>query len=173
LSGHHYGPESLAKLERAHPDLRKVMLRVGPRFPSTILEAARSVEQQRRNVEKGVSKTMDSKHILGERRDLSDAVDAAPDPLRWPQVKKLMARIEEVAGKLGSESKTELLALVGEAVKEHGRWYYHGGYVSGVADEMYERGEISVPLRWGGDWNGNRQVDDQSFDDLPHHERRT
>lgn len=46
------------------------------------------------------------------------------------------------------------------------------GYVSGcimqIANEMYESGEISHRLRWGGDWNGNNRTRDERFLDLPH-----
>ena len=30
--------------------------------------------------------------------------------------------------------------------------------------------DLGVPLRWGGDWNGNWDHTDQSFHDLPHFE---
>lgn len=44
------------------------------------------------------------------------------------------------------------------------RFYHFAGYVFRVADTL------AIPLRWGGDWNGNRQFADQSFFDLPHFE---
>jgi peptidoglycan L-alanyl-D-glutamate endopeptidase CwlK len=163
VADHHYSQKSLGKLATAHPDLQELFeKRIGPRFPNTILEGVRSMEQQRKNVEKGVSKTMDSKHV----RLPSEAVDAAPDPLEWPQIGKLLARIESVAGSLAKPERDEIMALVGEYTKSVARWYYFGGYVVGTADE------VGIPVRWGGDWNGNRSIDDQSFDDLPHFELR-
>lgn len=39
-----------------------------------------------------------------------------------------------------------------------------GGYVLGVAARM------ALPLRWGGDWDGDWTLTDQSFIDLPHFE---
>ena len=39
-----------------------------------------------------------------------------------------------------------------------------GGFVMGVA------ASLGITLRWGGDWNGNRIFNDQSFIDLPHFE---
>lgn len=166
MSDHHYSQKSLDRLGRAHPDLRKLFMRVGPRFPNAILETDRSVEQQRRNVEKGVSKTMDSKHIVGEKRELADAVDAAPDPLEWPDVAKVQRRITEMLGRhLSGEQQVELTALIEKYAKDLGRWYYFGGYVCGVADEL------GIAVRWGGDWDGDREIRDQSFNDLPHVER--
>lgn len=38
------------------------------------------------------------------------------------------------------------------------------GFVMGIAKSM------GIDLRWGGDWNQNTQVKDNSFDDLPHFE---
>lgn len=46
------------------------------------------------------------------------------------------------------------------------RFLYFGGYVLGVAMQM------EIPLAWGGDWNGNRDLTDQTFDDLAHFEIR-
>ena len=147
--------------------LGRLMKRVGESFPNTILEGERSEEQQRRNVEKGVSKTMKSKHLTGPNvREKSEAVDAAPDPLEWPQAGKLRKRIESVSGELTDDQEAEIMALVGEYVKDVARWYYFGGFVLGTAKEM------DIAIRWGGDWNGDRDIDDQSFDDLPHFEVR-
>ena len=38
------------------------------------------------------------------------------------------------------------------------------GFVLGVANQM------GIPIRWGGDWNQNWEVDDNQFDDFPHFE---
>lgn len=167
---HHYGAKSLDRLADAHEQLRRLFLRVGPRFPNTILETKRSLEQQKANVAKGVSKTMDSRHLDEPH---ANAVDAAPDPLEWPSIAKVRGSLQELVTELSENPSfgagggvEELLKLVDEYALDLARWYYFGGYVCGVADE------IGVPIRWGGDWNGNRKVDDQSFHDLPHFERR-
>jgi peptidoglycan LD-endopeptidase CwlK len=52
----------------------------------------------------------------------------------------------------------------------HIRWndkesfYHFGGYVKGVASQM------GIKIRWGGDWDGDNDLHDQSFMDLPHFE---
>ena len=46
------------------------------------------------------------------------------------------------------------------------RFRRFGEYVLGVADGM------GVSLRWGGDWDGDTDVTDQSFNDLVHFELR-
>lgn len=45
------------------------------------------------------------------------------------------------------------------------RFYNFAGFVLGVAAEM------GIPIRWGGDWDGDEDLDDQSFNDLVHFER--
>ena len=44
------------------------------------------------------------------------------------------------------------------------RFYYFAGFVKSVAISL------GVDLRWGGDWDGDTEVDDQRFNDLPHFE---
>jgi peptidoglycan L-alanyl-D-glutamate endopeptidase CwlK len=44
------------------------------------------------------------------------------------------------------------------------RFHLFAGFVLGVAHRM------DIPLRWGGDWNQNFEVDDNKFDDFPHFE---
>ena len=52
----------------------------------------------------------------------------------------------------------------------HIRWedreafYCFGGFVLGVAAEM------GLTIRWGGDWDRDEYLHDQSFFDLPHFE---
>ena len=47
------------------------------------------------------------------------------------------------------------------------RFVHFGLYVLDVAKEM------SVEIRWGGDWDGDGDRTDQTFDDLVHFELRT
>ena len=44
------------------------------------------------------------------------------------------------------------------------RMTYFAGYVKGIALIL------GIPIRWGGDWNGNNDLKDNNFDDLPHFE---
>lgn len=44
------------------------------------------------------------------------------------------------------------------------RFYYFGGFVKGIAEKM------NIPLRWGGDWDNDTNVKDQTFMDYPHFE---
>lgn len=44
------------------------------------------------------------------------------------------------------------------------RFYHFAGYVLGIADKL------GVTMRWGGDWDSDRDLNDQSFMDLVHFE---
>lgn len=43
-------------------------------------------------------------------------------------------------------------------------FYYLGGYVKALAKS------IGIPIRWGGDWDGDHNFKDQTFNDLVHYE---
>lgn len=46
---------------------------------------------------------------------------------------------------------------------------YIAGVIQSCAKELFEKGEVSHVIRWGGNWNSNGVIDyDQSFDDYPH-----
>ena len=44
------------------------------------------------------------------------------------------------------------------------RFTYFAGYVMGIAAKM------GIKLRWGGDWDRDHNLKENSFDDLPHFE---
>jgi len=50
------------------------------------------------------------------------------------------------------------------------RFYYFGGFVLGVAKKLKEEGKMTHGIRWGGDWDGDNIIDDQTFMDLVHFE---
>ena len=73
------GNKSLQKLKGVHPDLVAVVKRAIEITEQDflVLEGLRSYERQRELVNKGKSKTMNSRHLTGH------AVDIAPYPLSW------------------------------------------------------------------------------------------
>jgi peptidoglycan L-alanyl-D-glutamate endopeptidase CwlK len=44
------------------------------------------------------------------------------------------------------------------------RFYFFAGYVKRTAEDL------GIKVRWGGDWDGDTEVSDQKFMDLPHWE---
>ena len=54
--------------------------------------------------------------------------------------------------------------------EDEGRFYMFAGWVMCVAMRLFEEGQITHTLRWGGDWNRNWYTTDQSFFDGVHFE---
>ena len=50
------------------------------------------------------------------------------------------------------------------------RMYYFAGYVRAIAEILKAEGKIKHSIRWGGDWDSDTKVNDQTFHDLPHFE---
>jgi hypothetical protein len=48
--------------------------------------------------------------------------------------------------------------------------YHFVGFVQGVASKLYDQGLILHKLRSGADWNDNKNIKDQTFNDLMHFE---
>lgn len=44
------------------------------------------------------------------------------------------------------------------------RFYAFGGFVIATATQL------GIKIRWGGDWDSDRDLNDQNFNDLPHFE---
>ena len=47
---------------------------------------------------------------------------------------------------------------------DRNRFYHFVGYVKGIADHL------GIPIRCGADWDGDHDLKDQTFFDLPHFE---
>lgn len=137
-----FSAASKQKLERVHPELRRLFDTAVKFYDCQILQGERTVEQQRANVESGVSETMDSKHLIANGREYVEAVDVAPYPVIWPNKNHPGYN------------------------KELSRFYHFGGFIEGLAKGM------KIPLRWGGDWDSDHDFADQTFDDLVHFELR-
>lgn len=53
---------------------------------------------------------------------------------------------------------------------DHKRFAVMAGRLFQIADYLYDSGEITHKLRWGGDWDKDGSTTDQTFNDLPHFE---
>lgn len=176
-----WGARSRREAETVHPDTRKVAVRVDGYWSSTVLQGERQAAEQQENVDKGVSSTLESRHLLEYSEDPDegvDAIDVAPDPLRWPKLKERMREIDKMLEALAKDGLTAddrgaLLGNVKKLMAEHGRdvgrWYAFAGFFHGVSEEMYRNGEIDRRLVHGYDWDGDHDFEDQRLHDLPHH----
>lgn len=50
------------------------------------------------------------------------------------------------------------------------RFYWFGGYVMGIAQKLLDEGKMTHKVRYGGDWNQDKEITDNKFDDLVHFE---
>ncbi len=50
------------------------------------------------------------------------------------------------------------------------RFYWFAGYVLGIAERMKAEGKMTYSVRWGGDWDCDKDFTDQTFNDLVHFE---
>lgn len=176
-----WGVRSRGKAATVHSDARLVAERVDGYWSCTVLDGRRDAAQQRENVAGGFSSTLESKHLPEYSEDADngvDAIDLAPDPLRWPQLAARMLQIDEMIEALAKDGLTfdDRQALLGNVKKlmasharDVGRWYAFAGFVHGVGEEMYRHGEVKRRLVHGYDWDGDHDLEDQRLHDLPHH----
>lgn len=73
-------PRSEQHLAEVHPDLVRVVRAAAARTPATLLvyEGARTIEEQRAALARGVTKTLNSRHIPSGSPPVSHAVDMGP-----------------------------------------------------------------------------------------------
>ena len=126
-----------------------------PRFGPISRESLGTCHPDLQRVFEEVIKTFDCKVIEGFRnkKDQNAAFNAGRSKILWPN---------------GNHNKTPSTAadVVPYPIdwNDKERFYFFGGYVLGVAQS------VGISLRWGGDWDSDTQLHDQSFFDLPHFE---
>lgn len=140
----HFGRASMHHLRTVSEPLRRLFEKVVETYDCSITQGHRGETAQDHAVKMGRSKVSwpNGRH----NRYPSEAVDVAPYPIDYggPLIQN------------GQLVKANLNALL--------RFYHFAGYVQGVAKQM------GVPIRWGGDWDRDLDLFDQTFMDLVHFE---
>lgn len=92
----------LSRLTGVHPDLQRLVKEVAriTSIPFMVSEGLRSVAQQRENVKKGVSKTMNSRHLTGHAVDLLPLVNGKAS-WSWPVYYKFAPIVKQAAKNIG------------------------------------------------------------------------
>ena len=54
--------------------------------------------------------------------------------------------------------------------KDEKRMCFFAGHVMATARRLYKEGKIKRMIRWGGDWDSDTELKDQTFNDLAHFE---
>ena len=146
-----YSAHSLRVHGALHPTLQAIFTDALEIYDHRLERGLRDVAQQRVYVKDGWSKTMKSEHlpfVLVDGSEVARAVDAAPYPVDY--------NVDIFEG-----TKAERL----EAAKNRARFAEFAGIVKGIGWYKY-----GVMIRWGGDWDGDNDLNDQTFDDLVHFE---
>ncbi len=144
-----HGANSQKQIATLHHDLQIIVGGLIEIYDHSVEQGARTVDEQIANIRRGVSKTLDSRHIPRDKNGLYDpskkciAVDIIPyqkgvNP--WPQ--------DSESGRVQAKKK--------------GRFYFMQGIVRQIAHAE------KIEIRQGQDWDRDNDFMDQSFDDLPH-----
>lgn len=95
-------PTDTAKLREVHPDLARCVTMAANLTvsPFVVFEGIRTIERQRQYVERGVSKTLNSRHLTGHAVDLVPLIDDKPQWV-WPECHQIAAAMKQAAADLG------------------------------------------------------------------------
>jgi peptidoglycan LD-endopeptidase CwlK len=72
-----FSVQSKLKLQKLHPDLQRICIRLIEKYDFVVIETHRSQERQQQLLKEGKTKTLNSKHLFFP----SKAVDIAPYPI--------------------------------------------------------------------------------------------
>lgn len=93
---------SLAKLEKVHPHLRRIVTRAYALSPVDFIvtEGMRTLARQEQLVKAGASKTMRSRHLTGHAVDVAPLVDGKVR-WDWPLFHQIAPAMKQAAADLG------------------------------------------------------------------------
>lgn len=147
-----YGRRSKHVRRTMRPELQETLDETLRHADHSLLEGYRGEEAQNKAFDTGHSKVRfpNGRH----NKYPSDAVDAAPYPIDWDT--KVAKRDD--AGKIVGINWSGVWNLC--------RFFYFAGMVVGIGAKLGHK------IRFGGDWDGDLDLDDQKFRDLVHFEYR-
>lgn len=133
------------KLEGLDERLIHIVNVVSDKYDTVILEGLRTQERQKQLFKEGKTKTLKSKHLKGK------ALDRSPYPIpdNWGKIDLSML-------------PEETQKIIWNQIKELCKFYHYAGYELATADLLGKK------IRWGGDWDCDKEFKDQAFDDLVH-----
>lgn len=148
-----YGNKSQAELNTAHADLITLFNEVILHFDNAVIYGHRTPYVQFELFKKG--------------RTLINGVWIVTDPGR-------VVTYKDGISKLSKHNPNPSLAVDVTPYpinwKDTDRMRYFAGFVMGIALKLKQEGKINHEIRWGGDWDQDTEVGDETFLDLVHFE---
>ena len=122
-----------------------------PKFGKRSKERLRGVDTRLVNVLNELIKIMDVTIIEG---------------LRSKQRQEILLKEGKTKTKFSKHIEGKAVDLAPYPIdwEDRDRFHYMGGMIRGIAKQL------NVPVRWGGDWDGDGETKDNKFDDLVHFE---
>lgn len=139
-----FSDKSKEKLLTCHKDIQVIMNEVIKVYDFTVLEGHRTKEKQQEYYAKGLSKLDGVNKKSKHQSSPSMAIDIMPYAKNFNPFTNR---------KVGEKS-----------------FYFLAGLIYSVSERLYKEDKINHKIRWGGNWDGDKYFDDQSFFDLPHFE---
>jgi len=124
-----------------------------PKFGKTSRERLDGVDEKLVAVLERAIKYKDFTIITGHRgkKEQNQMVADGKSKLNWPDSKHN-----------GKPSKAVDVAPYPIDWKDTGRFYHLAGYIQGIGEAM------GIKIRFGGDWDRDGELSDNTFNDLPH-----
>lgn len=144
-----YGTASKLIIKTLTKPLQEVLNEAIKIVDIQMIGGIRTYAQQVLNVRNNVSKTLDSKHLPQPPDNLSHAFDCVVFPVDWDALEKGFAAVKRVDP--------------GLKVLEH---FHMLGVLKGIAHMQ------GTKLRQGIDWNEDGDFANQTFNDMPHSEKK-
>lgn len=126
-----------------------------PKFSESSKERLKTCDIRLQHLFEEVIKYFDCTIVYGHRTEAeqNEAYDKKFSKVQWPNSKH---------NKIPSKAVDAVPYPVDwQDIK---RMHYFAGWVMGIAKEL------GLRIRWGGDWNRNTEVQDETFPDLAHFE---
>lgn len=163
----HFGSRSTEIRHTLCLPLQRTVVRAGEicpeQFDMSLIEGHRSVERQQKLHSQGLT-TIDGITKLGKHNyNPSKAVDVYPYDATYGVLTGHSSNVDYICKLMKGNGVSSPNERKIEMYIRH-RFYIQAGILMTAASS------IGVKLRWGGDWNSNGNLVDQSFNDLPHFE---
>jgi len=148
-----FGNRSKENLVTAHEDLQKVANEVIKYFDCTVTSGHRTPEEQFELFKKG-RKESNGEWVIVNKREVVTHVDGYDKKSKHNEFPSKAIDLYPCPVSFNKD--------------ERDRAVYFAGYFIATARQMYERGEILQEIFSGMDWDGDNNLKEHSFVDIPH-----